>query len=494
MEDNEKIRDKLNKLKEQCKFSENIENICKLLINELNNTDYKVMDSFKPFILPKQNITKLLNFYKLYTESLKKIENIQIEIEKVGLSDDEKILRIKDLDDMNVLKLMNNYLKCLDDLKSYIKVNMVRELCKKSKKYYEGIVSKIEEAFFNALKRLPKVVNSIDLYGKFLIRSLDKKEFLSKYTQALYKILGFSEVKTFPILNQRTKKLTQYLNMVKNINTQIIGKTEAHNINIGLIQLIIINLKKVIGDILLKVEKEIKPNQIPSLVILYNNLRHTEGPIVDEIEDLFVYKEQILKLILNCLVHFFAYLETLDSPNIDLKTESQVLTLCDIFKSFENNKSIKREWVRKFGPSFGVYNSDELYDNFCRKCLTKVEKASNNLKNYDKYIYLINNKAPFKEFVKMYDNMTMENSIKKDVKLVIGLWKISIEKYDGVTLNRFMLKQLEKHKKYYLPNEERNILHSNLTETVEELIAANILQGQVSKLKNAIEMSYTGTN
>ncbi|ORD98633.1 hypothetical protein A0H76_2146 [Hepatospora eriocheir] len=94
----------------------------------------------------------------------------------------------------------------------------------------------------------------------------------------------------------------------------------------------------------------------------------------------------------------------------------------------------------------------------------------------------------------MYDNMTMENSIKKDVKLVIGLWKISIEKYDGVTLNRFMLKQLEKHKKYYLPNEERNILHSNLTETVEELIAANILQGQVSKLKNAIEMSYTGTN
>ncbi|KAL6121929.1 hypothetical protein NUSPORA_01085 [Nucleospora cyclopteri] len=486
------FEEKLKKLSLQVKISENVESMCSQVLRVLKDTDYKAMNSFKPFINPKQNIAELLEFYERYTNSLRGTEKIRIKIEQINFLDPEKRPKIKEMEQIDILGMMEEYKEHVSELDQYKEVKIVETFQKESLQFYDQVVESIKRGVFNALNRLPKIVARIDLYAQFLLKNANKKLFLSDYTQQVYKKLGFFGItNNFAALVQQTSNLTKYFNLIVHMNAEILGNRAAHNINVGLVQLIIINLKKVIADTLLKVDKENKVENVPWLIKLHKNLKHSEGPKIAEIEELFVFKEEIKKLILNCLIQFFADLELLESPRNDLKAEEICCSVIDILDAFNAHEKLKNEWVSSFGPSFGVYKPEELNSNISNKCLIKVSSLSLQLKDFDKFVYLINNKHIFVGYIDKFENMTIKKSINKDVQLIVGLWKIKLEAYKGLVLNRYLAKQLPLHQKYTLPNEERKAVQEALIQIVENMIARKVIEGQTKYLKDSIEKTYT---
>ncbi len=153
--------------------------------------------------------------------------------------------KIKDLKDFEILEILKKYKSLKNNLEEYHKVNIVNQLNSKTDKFYNDSVLKIKEVFFKALDRLPKVVNSIDKYAEFLLKNLKQKQFLSEYSEIIYQQLKFPKVENFQAMVLQTKNLTKYFNLIINLNVEILGKSMARNINVGLIQLLIIQLKKI---------------------------------------------------------------------------------------------------------------------------------------------------------------------------------------------------------------------------------------------------------
>lgn len=483
--------DKIQDLKIQIKMFEKIGKTCRELLRELKNTDYKAMDAFKPYIRPKENINSLLEFYDQYSTSVKNIESIRIKIEKSEI--EKKIFKIKELEELQIILLMDDLKKHLEELNNYKEIKIVQHVIEANTEYFSQIVDCIKKSFFNALNRLPKIVNKIDVYAHFILHHTDTKEFLAEYTQKVYRQLGFLGINNnFTALIQQTLDLTKYFNLVTQMNVEILGKRVAYNINVGLVQLIIINLKKVIAETLMRVEKEHKPKDISNLIKLHNNLNHKDGPKITEIEELFVFKDQIKILISNCLAQYLADLELLESPRTDAKTEKMCLIMENILNAFEENKALKSEWAQGYGPSFGIYDAEKLDSNLSNKCLMKISILSTQLKDFEKYIYLINNKSCLRKYIKEFEKMPIKKSINKDVQLIIGLWKIRLEAYKGITLNRYLTGQLDVHAKYILPEHERTKVQEALKSVVESLIVRKTLEGHTTYLKEAIENTYMG--
>ncbi|OQS54643.1 hypothetical protein EHP00_141 [Ecytonucleospora hepatopenaei] len=482
---------KLKHLTKQVKFCEKIDQICTKVLIELKNTDYKTMQSFKPYILPKENIKKLLDFYEKYTETRKGLEKIKIKLEKSEIL--QRTLKIKELEALEITTLLEKYKGYLNNLEIYKQVNIVDALIKESQEFFDSMVEKIKKSFVMALNRLPKIVNKIDVYAYFLLQHCDKKQFLGDYTKRVYSRLGFLDINNnLQLLVQQTSNLTKYFNLITQMNAEILGKREAYNINVGLVSLIIVNLKKVMVDTLLVVDKQNKASDIPLLIDLHYNLKHKEGKQIKEIEELFVFKQQIEKLVLNCLIQFFADLELLEHPRDDLCAENVCKIITKALDSFAKNQELKEDWSKKYGRSFGIYNVCDLNTNISTKCLNKIVNLSSQLKEFDKYVYLINNKACFRHYADNFDNLTFKKSINKDVQLIVGLWKIKLEAYKGLVLNRYLTSRLKAHAKYFLPEKERHKVQEAIKTIVESLIVRKMIEGQTNHLKEAIENTYTG--
>lgn len=487
---NKHSEEKLKDLTKQVKLCEKIDSVCTKVLVELRSTDYKTMQAFKPYILPKENIKKLLDFYEKYSATVKALKTIRIKMEKSGI--ETRTLKIKELEALEVVKLLEEYQSYVDGIEEYKGVKIVDDLITESNEYYQKIVQFIKKSFFTALNRLPKIVNKIDVYAYFLLHNCDKKEFLADYTKQVYSKLGFMDINNnLQLLVQQTANLTQYFNLIIQMNAEILGKRIAYNINVGLVSLIMVNLKKVMTDALVAVDKQNKASDIPLLIDLHYNIRPQENNSVKEIDDLQVFQGQIEKLVLNCLIQFFADLELLEFPRNDLKAENVCKIITNALDSFEKNDKLKEDWSKKYGRSFGIYSEKDFNQNISIKCLNKIIALSGQLKEFDKYVYLINNKSCFVKYVKEFENLSLRKSINKDVQLIVGLWKIKLEPYKGLILNRYLTSRLKTHAKYYLPEKERSKIQEELTTIVEGLIVRKIIDGKTTHLKDAIDSAYT---
>lgn len=475
-------------------FSSKISELTKQIESILQNTDYKTMDTFKPYIKPKKNVSKLLEFYSVYTEVTKSVGDIKIEIEKSGIDLDQENtkLNIKDLNNVNIIDKIDKINEIIERLVPYKGVKIVDEFKSESEKYIKKIIKILEKVFFKALDRLPKVVSGLEEYSRLLLKYVENKTFLSEYTEILYTKLSFQEAKNLNTLIQETKDLTKYFNIIIDMNIKILGRHVAHNINVGVINLIVINLKKVIIDQLSVIDKDNKAIHVPLLIKLYGNLRHTKGPIIREIESLFIFRSQINKLILNCLIQFFCDLELVNKPSAKHGIEEFNLIMTEILQAFDDNKECKHIWVEEFGPSMGVYRSKDLNSNFCNKCLIKTAKLSEGLDGIPKYVYLINNYYIFSPFIKEFDSKELKSLIEKNIQYIIGMWKINTSSLQGSKLKKFIFDEISVHKKYKLPENQRIALIDAVKNILESLISSGMLQGSSYELVNEVERLYSG--
>lgn len=462
------------------------------LLLQLEDTDYNAMGAFKPYIGPQKNIDALLEFYNRYSSALKEVDDVKAQIEGV-MPADKEAFRLEELTKIGLLDKLQRLRDAEDTLDAYGRVKIVAELEKQLVKYIQSVMKKVKNSFFAALDGLPKVPEEANRYAQFILKNSDDKEFLGQYTKKVYERMGFFGIdNNFDALVQQTSDLTKYLNMIVDINMQILGRSASHNINVGLITLIIINLKKVISDMLEMVDKDNKAAWIPHLTRLSGNLKHSDGPMIREIEDLFVFKTPIYKLILNCLIQFFGDLELLEKPNRKYHAEKLNRTMIEILDAFEENKNMKRSWVESYGPSFGVYKTKELGMNFGEKCLAKTQAMAEQFEGLEKYIYLINNYHAFRNHVTVFKETELKKEIEKNCKFIVELWKINTESTKGPKLHKYLMNELEAHRKYYLPEEQRLFVASQLKSIVEGLVARGEFQGQTKDIITGIDSVYSG--
>lgn len=445
------------------------------LLSVLEGTDYKVLDSFKPYTTPKRNIEKLNKFYTLYTTTVKTIGDIRMDLSRTALKDGkpERVLGLKELLDTGVLEKISKIHDMERQMLEFKSVKMVGAYLSDTGKYVDELVSTIKASFFQSLGRLPRVPELAPEFAAFLLENCDNREFLGEYTKSAYGHLCLVNTKVNPTtLLQQTRNLSKYFNLIIQVNGEILGREAAHNINVGLITLIVLNLKKSIGDLLIQIDANNDPKNIPFLVRLRKQLKHSPGPKIKELEGLFVFKPQIDKLILNCFIQFFANLELLKTPNDSCRPEKICQTMSEILHAFSKATRVREIWVSTYGPSFGVYHADDLGTNFSNKCLMKIQKFAERMDGTARYIYLINNQHLFRKYSKGNGKMSMKELIHHNARFILGLWKIEMEKASSISeLNNFLENQISTQANYALPHSTSKKITEELGDMVNTMIA-----------------------
>lgn len=435
-----------------------------------------------------------------YSNSIKNTTDETIENNTITLE------MLKDIKILEKINNLNDYKKCLSE---FMEVKIVSDFCKRIDLFVEKITDIIKVAFFNNLRSLPKINNLVPEFSGHIIKFYkdypeEKKTFLANYVKEAHKRLGFVSINgNFNVLIQETENLTKYFSMIININNKILGSSDANSVNIGLISLIIVNLRIVISDILGAIDKNNDPSEIVHLIKLSSNLKHSKGPIIKEIESLFVFKKTILTLIQNCLIQFFTDLELLDSANSEFQAEDLCKTMACILDAFKKEKSVRNAWLEVYGPSLGVHK--DLSKNFAVKCLNKVHVLVDDiqgkynriygktvLSDIFKYIYLINNYYCFRDHLFIYKDKELKTSIDKYTEIIIGLWRINIENMGTNKLISRITADVIKHNEYMLPPQQQIYISEKLKEIIENLIATTGLHGNLKDLNSALNNIYKG--
>ncbi|KAI4293263.1 hypothetical protein PAPHI01_2537 [Pancytospora philotis] len=479
-------------LKELTVFLNKTSEVSDRLVTHLEETNYKIMQTFKPYMAPRETIEQLIAFYDAYSEATAQFKGIKADIEKAerGWKDEPAL---HELEEAGLVAKIRRLRDVQDGLGDYMGVGICSSLVGGIDKYVGRQARIIKRAVLGALASLPKIPDGIGKYVEFILRVGDSKEFLGQYTKKAYEQLGiFIPDNNTGALIQQTENLTSYFNFILDINREILGPAVARNINVGLIAMVMLSIKKTISGVLGTIDKDRRAEHIVFLIRLYGNLKHSEGPVIREIEELFVFRKPIRTLILNCFVQLFADIELVEAPEPRCGAERFCATMAEALAQFSKAENARKDWVEAHGPSFGVYKCSELGPNFSEKCLAKVLELSESLEGFEKYIYLINNLHAFREHTSRVGKRALREQIDKNCKIIAGLWRINLEGQKDYRVVKYLDRELGRHQQYRLPDECRRAIADELKSIIEGLMASKAVHGNIEEINEKLKNAYSG--
>lgn len=495
MEGQEENKTKLKFLDEVVEFSKRVESLTDDLRQLLRSKNSRVLDPIRPIIEPRSGAVTVLAFYDAYLSAAKAFEDIGAKIDASDLfkEDNNVEVEIEDLEALKILDLLTPFISRIEELEKNSNIKIVAKLIDSASKKLDKYLEVVVNAALSALKRLPRVVDKLDVYSRFILKHCDDEEYLRQYVRIFQSRLNFVGIEDNKrALLQQTDNLTKHFNMVKELNSRILGKRVAKSINKGVVRQLVLDLKVIMAKLLARMDKSHKPKYIPFLILLYSRLRHHEGDMVEEIEELFELKPEITKLIFNCFIQFFGHLDLIEKPNSKLEAEELTDLLATILDGFSICKSAKREWVSSFGRSFGVSDYEDLNSNFSEKCLHKITTLGEQLDVKERSIYIINNVSSLKKYLTKFMGLTTKQLVYKNCETIVGLIKIEIGSKSPEDAYTYLLKELSEVQKYSLPEEERLYISQSIRAMVEDRMSKRQIQGNPQLLLEAISNVYTG--
>ena len=478
-------------LKETIGISDNVNNTTENLLNILNTADTTVLDPIKSLIHPRRNISKIVSFYEIFWRNSNKLNEKREQLQKTKALEKD-FLEIDELEKIKILEILKEMLECFNYLEKYIEIKIVKQLIDEEKAFFNRTLELISRSIIHSLERLPKIVENVDEYSRFVGKYSENNDFIKEYTKTCVQRLGFITAQdNCSAILQQTKNLSKHFNMIKSLNNKLIGIKQARAVNEGIVKLLVIDLKVIIGDILLKLEHKESPFDIQFLIKLYSRLRHSEDEIVEEIEELFVFKPAILKLIFNCFIQLFGLLSIIDKPRQDCKAEKLAIELSKILHLFEDQKDLLNLWTSQFGSSFGVYNEKDLATNFSEKCILRIFELAESLEIIEKSVYLINNIHLFKDFVTKISGLEVKKQIYKYCEIILGFVRIDTESRSPTETYENLVLIMKKMCKMSVPDEERLYLKSKLRKIVEQNMLREGIDGNLHVLFDLLEKCFT---
>ncbi|KAF5141241.1 ubiquitin-protein ligase [Vairimorpha ceranae] len=468
-----------NEIKKCLKTSEKIDKIIKSIYKTVELTKMNATEEFKSFIEPKTSLDSLSEFYEIFIKCDDKLQQIR-----------EKDIKIQDIEQIiENLNVCNDLYNIIEDLKNFEKVVIVQKLLRDTNQTLEPMMNKIEVIFFQNLGRNLHDTVNMNKVALFLIEKRDTKTFLGRYSNELYSKVNFDDIKfNKKMLLQQTGNIDRYIYDLNVYNKKILGETTGSGINLGLNKILIINLTKIIGDILQVIEREEKLEDVPFLMTLNNHLKHTEENKIKEIESLFVFKDPINKIICNIFLAYTSNVDRLDAPNKFCDVEILAINLRRALDSLNSYKILTKIFLNTYGPLFKIKTLTECNDYFTKRLVCKILKFSEPMPNLKKFIYLINN---------LY---TLQNYISEDLKSKIGTcsdnlvktFNEELQKRNQAKLTSFIDLNISAFKSYYLPDDIRIGVVSLLKKSIWEEIGKKGYEGDLESLNSTINEMFIG--
>ncbi|KAF9765076.1 hypothetical protein NGRA_0007 [Nosema granulosis] len=474
------------------KTSQEIEVICTDIFKKVELAKMDVIKEFNPYIQPKKNLDSLLSFYGAFQKAYETISKMSQTVyslygENLEVIDLQSIMKNGLLGILKTIKIEQN------NILDYAGVKIVDSLLASSNDLLEIVISKIYPVYFANLFNKTASDDDMKSISEFLMVFSDKKRFLGKYSNAIlnktsYDDIGLDRRK----LLERTKDIEGHISSVNKYNIKILGGANAQIINRGLNKLLLINLKKIIADILIVVEKEENMASVPFCMVLNSHLRQSEEAEIKEVEELYVFKNEINKIVCNIFLAFVENLKTIQQPNKFCDIETIALNLKRSLDSLEDNKNVSRVFIKNYGPFFKAKTVDELAKSFSEMVLNKVISLSKQLDTIKRSIYLINNFYTLKCFVDDVDGLNIKEEIEKSSTMIIEVWKSELDSKSGRNFSNFVESNLESFKSYYLPEEVRREIVPKIKTIVWENILTKGYQGNENALNDSINDIFTG--
>lgn len=477
-------------------FSDRVDSLADELLGILKTMDSQALAGIRPYIEPRKNIVKIISFYDLLQSTIKEFGKVRDDLEKSQLiqrSHGEDV-EIEELEKHKVLDLVTSVNKEIQSLKEFEGVRIVSKVMREMERLVDLAIGMVEQSVLASLRRLPKVVDKVDAYAKFALNHRESEKFIEAYTGICLERMGFAGIENnLASILQRTRNLTAHFNMVIDFNIRILGRKRARVTNDGLVKIMILDLKRILSDILGKADTEKKPDYIPFLIQLYARLRHSNGNIVKEIEELFVFKEEILTIMFNCFIHLIMETGLQEVPNKELREEKSVATLVETLAQFDKHGEVKRAWVEKYGSSFGVHTPEDLNSNFARKAFQFTTRLSKGLDVEERAIYTVNNIHWFKDLTTKISGYELKQLIYKNCETIVGMWKINLSGLEQGSLNAALIENLDRSRRYYLPDEERTHVVGKIRGMFQDFVAKGMFCSNPQVILEKMSAAYSGT-
>ncbi|EOB13347.1 hypothetical protein NBO_80gi002 [Nosema bombycis CQ1] len=231
---------------------------------------------------------------------------------------------------------------------------------------------------------------------------------------------------------------------------------------------------------------------IPFCMELNSRLRQSNEAKIKEVEELYVYKNEINKIVCNILLSFLEKTRILSRPNKFCDIETLVLNLKRALDSFEDNKNVTTVFLRNFGAFFKVETVDNLCRTLSETILKKVIELSDQFDQMKRSIYLVNNFYTLKNYIEDVNNQNINQGIEDNSEIIVNSWKDELSSKTGRRFTDFIDVNLHSFKSYYLPSEIR----VNVVPKIKAIIWENILtkeyNGNENELNENINEIFTG--
>lgn len=472
--------------------SQRIDQICNDIYKNVEQTKMDVIKEFNPYIQPKKNLDSVLSFYNSFIKAYETTVKMSQKIVAI-YGEEINIIDLQSITKNNLIGIFKTIKAEQANIVDFVGIKIVEDLITVSNDLQNKVISRIYPVYFENLLNKSADDDNMKSISDFLMEFSDKKSFLGKYSNAIldktsYEDIGLDRKR----LLERTKDIEGHFLMINKYNIKILGGADAQNINRGLNKLLLISLKKAIADNLLVVEKEENLGSIPFCVELNSHLRQSDETEIKEVEELYIFKGEINKLMCNIFLAFVENIKMIQYPNKFCDIETVTLNLKRALDSLEDNKNVSRVFIKNYGPFFKVNNIEEMCEYFSRMVLQKVIELSSNLDKIKRSIYLINNFFTLKCFVEEVDGLNLKETIDENVNLLVEVWKDELESKSGRRFTTFVETNLASFKSYYLPDEVRRVVVPKIKTIIWENILTKGFQGDENALNGTINEIFTG--
>lgn len=485
----------LNKLKKYMEISKEIDAQTKALETKVGSAKLTAIDGFKPYINPKRNIGYLLSFYNTFAATKESTEREKTKLKGIfGESKDRdrysprelKMLREKD-----ALTSLQALIGAQETLEQYDKIKVVVEELGSLSKFIIKILDAVAESFFSSLKKIPEQDPELREFAAFLLSNTDKRDFMSKYTTIIYSRLGFDDIgMNTKLLLEKTSNLTRFFSDIIEMNDSILGPQNSKITNVGLLKMLIIGLRRVVADHLIRAEKEEKIESVPFLISLNARLAHSGDTRVRIIEELFVFKDDINKIVCNCISGYFESLNMLMNPNECSDIEPLCLKLLNVLDAFYDHRNVAEVFATTYGSSFNVKTAKDIFVEFSSRTIEKILFLAESLKGIAKSVYIINNVYALQSYIEDVDGVPTDRIIDKNVENILSVWEKEIARRNEGDITEFLDRNIENQSKYLLPQKIRDELTDTIAGLIDKMLEGKRYTGDVEKLHTNIGRLY----
>jgi hypothetical protein len=487
-------RDVLQRLKRCGQLSGEIETQCRMLEAQLGNVRSDVMDDLKPYINPKKNIDALCSFYDLFSTSKERIDLGKERLRSL-FGEEEGPLPSRSLEALKENRVLEEVLDLIrekDTLSGYANIRMAKTELEHTEDFTGKVLEAVSSSFFIALDRLPQQDPHLREFAVFLLENTHRKRFLAAYTDKVYTKLGIEDIgASRRLLLERIRNLGAYFSDVADMNDSILGAENARALNLGLFKTFVLELKKVVVDVLMVIEREEGAEDIPFLIQLNAALRHSEHGFNELIEELFEFKDNINKILHNCLLVYFEKVDCMSEPNKHSDAEEACSEMAKILDAFHYEKEVGEAFASSYGAVFNVRNLQDIFSEFSARVIRKVLLLSEMKRGVSKSVYVVNNVYVLRSYLKEVNGAPAGDFLSGNVDSIIDVWEKEMSKRKEKDVTEFLDQNVRLQQKHSLPAGLREGVIERIEELVEDMLRRKEYRGDRGRLMDAVQTLYS---